>query len=553
MRMLSRTCGLIVLVLFSMQFSGSASAAETESAPAPEHTEVFMEMRTGVKLAADVYFPTGESPWPVILTRTPYLKDSEGWPSRSKMYTEAGYVYVVQDCRGKGRSEGFYAPFEEGIPDGYDSVEWIAEQDWCDGNVGMSGGSAMGITGNLASIAAPPHLKAAYVVVAPTSSFANNFINGVFKEQDIGSWLRRQGAGDVVDMLKARVTRDVFWDRNDVAINLKYIRIPIFNVGGWYDIYLRGNLANFAYLQNRGTNGARGNQKLFMGPFGHGQLSGDLAYPGLDPQQMSGDMEIRWFDHWLKGIDNGIMDEPPVEYYMMASARKGKPSAKNRFIRAANWPPASRAVRYYLTPDGGLSKRNPTAASASTSYPFDPNDPVPTIGGANLTMELGPMDQRVITGRKDYLRFETPTLTEDVAIAGQVIAELYAATSGTDTDFMVKLVDVYPDGYEALVLDCPIRARYRYGRMPDDVKLMIPGVPAKLSIDLWSTAITFEAGHKIALHITSSNSPRFEVNPNTGEEPGSLKMTARVVENTIHHDKNHPSALALPVVYPEAP
>jgi putative CocE/NonD family hydrolase len=163
------------------------------------------------------------------------------------------------------------------------------------------------------------------------------------------------------------------------------------------------------------------------------------------------------------------------------------------------------------------------------------------------------MDQRAIAGRKDYLRFETPTLTEDVAIAGQVIAELYAATSGTDTDFMAKLVDVYPDGYEALVLDCPIRTRYRYGRMPDDVTFMIPGVPAKLSIDLWSTAITFEAGHKIALHITSSNYPRFEVNPNTGEEPGSSKMPARVVENTIHHDRDRPSALVLPVVYPESP
>ena len=161
------------------------------------------------------------------------------------------------------------------------------------------------------------------------------------------------------------------------------------------------------------------------------------------------------------------------------------------------------------------------------------------------------MDQRAIGERGDYLRFQTPVLDKDVAIAGSVKVELFGATDGKDTDFMAKLVDVYPDGYEALVLDAPIRARFRNGRMPDDVKPMTPNAPEELDIDLWSTAITFEKGHRIALHVTSSNAPRFEVNPNTGEPAGSRKLPPRVATNSVFMDATHPSALVLPVIYPD--
>ena len=161
------------------------------------------------------------------------------------------------------------------------------------------------------------------------------------------------------------------------------------------------------------------------------------------------------------------------------------------------------------------------------------------------------MDQRAIPQRQDYLRFQTPVLDRDVVIAGPIKVELYGATDGLDTDFVAKLVDVYPDGYEAIVLDAPIRARYRGGRMPDEVRMMTPGAPERLEIDLWSTALTFEKGHRIALHVTSSNSPRFEVNPNTGEAPGRQTMKPRVAVNSVFHDAAHPSALVLPVIYPD--
>lgn len=543
-----------------------AAAADKWPGLPPGAVEEFAVMRDGTRLAGNVYKPAGAGPWPVVMTRTPYLKDGridrEHDPDGSKMranlvkqakrYTDAGYVFVLQDTRGKGRSQGFYAAFENDVEDGYDSVEWAARQPWSNGKVGLSGGSAMGITSNEAAMAAPPHLFAAYVVVAPYDLMRNSYINGVLKEKDTLGWLKGQGVSDdVLDQQRRRVTDDIIWNRNAMSVNRKYIRIPIYNVGGWYDIFDHGNISNFEYLQNHGARGARGNQKLLMGPFGHGNLSGDLEYPGFDRLNLGGDQELRWFDYWLKGIDNGIMAEPPVSFYMMAPAEKGHLSPKNRMMTSANWPPANRQVRFYLTADKGLSAKAPTGEGAKLTYRFDPANPVPTVGGANLTFERGPMDQRAIAARPDYLRFQTPVLDKDVVIAGPVKVELFGATDGPDTDFMAKLVDVYPDGYEALVLDAPIRARYRHGRMPDEVRMMTPNAPEELDIDLWSTAITFEKGHRIALHITSSNSPRFEVNPNTGEPPGEHKLSPRVATNSIYVDASHPSALVLPVIYPD--
>ena len=170
-----------------------------------------------------------------------------------------------------------------------------------------------------------------------------------------------------------------------------------------------------------------------------------------------------------------------------------------------------------------------------------------SIGGANLTFERGPMDQRPIGQRQDYLRFQTPVLDKDVVVGGEIFADLWASTDGPDTDFMVKLVDVYPDGYEAIVLDTALRTRYREGRMPDQIRMMTPGTPEKLGFDLWDTLITFEKGHRIAVHVTSSNNPRFDVNPNTGENPGP-NAKPRVAKNTIYMDAGRPSAIQLPIL-----
>lgn len=538
MKSLSRIFCLTVLL--GVGIAGAGYGADAPEGPATR--DLMVSMRDGVALATTVYLPEGTGPWPVVVSRTPYNKD--GFRNGHRKFVKNGFAFVGQDVRGKFASEGEYVPFEPDREDGYDTIAWIVEQAFCDGKIGITGGSALGITANLAAASDPPGLEAAYVVVAPQTQFnQSTFINGVFKWAQVGGWMERQGAGDQVAPIQARAMLDARWRETDFIFHMDAVDIPMYNVGGWYDIFLQGNVDNFVYLQEKGRKGARRNQKLLMGPFGHGQLSGDLEYPN-GGRNANGDQEIRWFDYWLKGIDNGIMDEPPVQYYMMASARKGKLSEKNRWVAAGTWPPESEAVRFYLQADFGLSNALPVAEDSSTGYKFDPRVPVPTFGGTNLLIKKGPMDQRAVGERDDYLRFQTAPLTEDLVIAGRVTMELWAATDGPDTDFMVKLIDVYPDGYEALVLDNPIRARYRRGRNPADVKMMTPGVPEKFEIDLWSTALTFEAGHRIAVHVTSSNYPRFDVNPNTGVPT----MKPRVASNTVYHDGAYPSAIVLPVL-----
>src|SRR5437879_2587299 len=218
----------------------------------PGAVEETAAMRDGVKLAANVFKPAGTGPWPVVMTRTPYLKDGridkehdpdgskrrEALVKQARHYTDAGFVYVLQDVRGKGRSQGFYAAFENDVEDGYDSVEWAATQPWSNGKVGITGGSALGITSNEAAMAAPPHLKAAYVVVAPYDMLQNSYIGGVLKEKDTLGWLKEQGvSNEVLDISRKRVVDDVFWNRGAMSTNRKYIQIPIYNVGGWYDIF----------------------------------------------------------------------------------------------------------------------------------------------------------------------------------------------------------------------------------------------------------------------------------------------------------------------------
>jgi hypothetical protein len=520
----------------------------------PKWTEMSMTTRDGVKLAANVFLPAGSGPFPVVLSRTPYLKDALGDLAgySAQKYTDVGLAFVMQDVRGKGHSEGFYEAFIPDLEDGYDTVEWVAKQPWSNGKVGMVGASALGITTNLAAMAAPPHLVAAYVIVAPYDQVLNTFPGGVLKDEDTLGWLKAQGETQAqLDVVRGSATNSAFWNEHAMTTQRRFIRIPMYNQGAWYDIFNDGNVENFRWLQNYGSNGARGNQKLYMVPAGHGGLGGeksDIEYnqPGalVPPSE-----EMRWWEYWLKGTDNGIMKEPPVTLFMMASGRKGHPSAASHVFKSPNWPPANRPTAYYLTGDMHLSTKAPTASDAKLSYKFDPANPVKTYGGSNLLQTAGPLDQRPIGRRQDYLRFESPVLAKNVAIAGHVDMTLWAATDGLDTDFMVKLVDVYPDGYEQIILDNPIRTRYRHGRDPDDVTLMTPGKPEELHIDLWNTAFTFEKGHKIQVTVTSSNSTKFEINPNTGEPFGTpTSREPRVATNTVYFDRRHPSAMILPVL-----
>ncbi len=541
MRHLKQLQQYLFTLAFALLFAGA-------NAQQPTKQEVMMPMRDGVKLATNIYLPAGEGPWPVVLTRTPYNKN--GADLSAKIYNERGYALVSQDVRGRYASEGIDQPFEVDMPDGYDTVEWIAQQPWSNGKTGIFGTSAPGITSNLAAAAAPPHLTAAYITVAPDSLFyRSRFVGGVFKESHSGGWLRGQGISEErIAAYKARAVLDQGWIDSDFLFHRQNVEIPVYNVGGWHDIYAEGSLFNYLYLQNEGNPKARGKQKLSMGAFGHGALQGDLIYPGGG--LINGDIEqqLRWWDYWLLGEDNGIMDEPAVSYYMMASARKANPSPLNRVIHADHWPPQHELTRFYLQPGGNISTTMPSSDSASSTYKFDPANPVPTVGGQNLGRDVGPRDQREIGERQDYLRFETPILNEDLVIAGHVDMELYVSTDALDTDFVVKLVDIYPDGYEALILDYPIRMRFRDGQTKEDVKMATPGKEEKLKINMWSTAQTFEKGHRLGVQVTSSNYPRFAVNPNNGAALDDLNTPAKIAENTIYFDARRPSAIVLPVV-----
>ena len=533
---------LVAFLLFPLAWSQEVNKQEVNK------QEVMVPMRDGIRLATNIYLPAGDGPWPVILTRTPYNKN--GADGSAKIYHENGYALVSQDVRGRYLSEGVDQPFEVDIPDGYDTVEWIAAQEFSNGKVGIFGTSAPGITSNLAAASAPPHLTAAYVTVAPDSLFyRSRFVGGVFKESHSGGWLRGQGISeDKIAAYKARAVLDQGWLDTDFLFHRQNVEIPVYNVGGWHDIYAEGSLYNYLYLQNEGNEKARGKQKLSMGAFGHGALQGDLIYP--DGGMIAGDItqQLRWWDYWLKGEDNGIMDEPPISYYMMASARKSDPSAKNRVIQTDTWPPAHQPTRFYLQPGNNVNTSAPTADSASISYQFDPANPVPTIGGQNLGADVGPRDQREIGERQDYIRFQTPLLEQDVVVAGHIDMELFVSTDALDTDFIVKLVDIYPDGYEALILDYPQRMRFRHGQNADAVMLATPNAVEKLTISMWSTAQTFEQGHRIGIHVSSSNYPRFAVNPNNGAALNDVTTAAKIATNTIYFDAQRPSAIILPVV-----
>jgi hypothetical protein len=530
----------ISLLLIICSLAALAPALSQQAAQSARRIDEMIPMRDGVKLATTVYLPEGDGPFPVVLTRTPYGKDTQA--SGNSAWTKRGFALVTQDCRGRFKSEGVYRPFVDDPQDGYDTVEWIARQKWATGKVGMFGASAMGITANLAAMENPPHLAAIFVMVARSSIYHQSAFNGgVFRRELNELWLKRMNANDVLLETFRHNVYDHFYDSNEMSLHWQKVRVPAYNYGGWYDIFSQGNVDNFVGLQTRGGQGARGNQKLMMGPWAHGRTD-EVQYPAnsvINPA----DEAMRWFDYWLKGIDNGVMREPAVKYYVMGDVTDAK-APGNEWRTASSWPVTSRITSYYLQPNGGLGDKPPALQESADAYQYDPKNPVPTIGGSNLNIKKGPMDQRAVGDRKDVLKFLTPALDSPVEVTGQIEAEIWAESDAPDTDFMVKLVDVYPDGTERLVLDSAFRARFREGF--DREVFMKKGQVYKFKLDLWCTSLIFNRGHRISVHVTSSNDPRYDPNPNTGRAMRADSET-RVANNAIHHDRRHPSRILLPV------
>jgi hypothetical protein len=507
-----------------------------------QNATYMVPMRDGVKLATDVYlFPPDTSVQrPTILIRTPYSK-------RNEMFTHPifvwhwignGYALVVQDIRGRFASQGIDSLFlDDGWgkrQDGYDTVEWIAQQSWSNGKVGTFGNSATGFTQYLMAGSAPPHLVCQFVEAAGISLYP--YPGGVLLKNLVEVWTKLQGNEYLLPFIFAHSSYDEMWERLDLSTRFDSVNVPIYHWGGWYDAQ---GIEGFAGLQHGGDKGARGKQKLLIGPWTHtnwfNQKQGELTFPPNSTYN-DGNEALRWFDYWLKGKNNGIMSEPPVKYYVMGAIESGAPA--NEWRTASDWPPPSQTTPFYFHANCELTTTPPTATQASLSYQYDPQNPVPNIGGAD------PYDQRFVENRPDVLIFTTPVLEQPLEVVGKITVKLWVSSSAKDTDFMAKLTDVYPDGRSMLVCDGALRARHRYSLREEH--FMTPDSIYECKIDLSSTAIVFNRGHRIRVTISSSNSPRFDPNPNTGSPFRADSLTV-VATNTVHLDANYPSHIVLPV------
>jgi len=593
--------------------------------------DVMILMRDGVKLAADIYRPTQngqliENKFPVILLRTPYNKESSAQIASS--FVPHGYVVVLEDVRGRYKSEGHWRPHIDDPNDGFDTTKWVGSQPWCDGGIGTLGSSYEGATQHALAIGNAPYVKAMVprnamsdygrYGVRHNGAFELRFFNWVFTLGNAAGTLdalpaARRAASDpaavkaLVDMgsqvreyvrglpLRPGTTPlkfapdyeswlieamshgdyDAFWKDSGASVVdhlSEYKDVPEYHTTGWYDSWAT-QVANLNYAELRRTK--KSLQRLIVGPWIHSREN--LSYAG--EAQFTDDaaldltaFQLRWFDRWLKGVDNGVDREPPVRIYVMGGGDAHK-TPENRIFVGGHWRdeqewPLARTsyVPYYLHANGLLS---PEVASEDQpiAYEFDPRNPVPTLGG-NVSsqgelMFQGAADQRCrldfwlcsdtkpLSARNDVLVFQTPPLASDIEVTGRLIVKLWASSNAPDTDFTAKLVDVYPpnsgfpSGFDLNIADSIVRARYRngFGR----AELLKADQPYEFTIEMYPTSLLFKRGHRIRLDISSSNFPRFDINPNTGE-PLNNNRRWQVAKNTIYLDSKHPSRIILPVI-----
>ncbi len=508
---------------------------------------VMMPMRDGVRLSTSIYKPSSGAPWPAVLVRTPYGKETF---SDLQVLNLAGYVFVVQDVRGRYGSEGedhiFRADGWGELQDGYDSVEWIAAQPWCNGKIGTWGPSAQGILQGFAAAAVPPHLTCQVMAFTLSNVYRHAaYQNGVYRKSLIEGWLLGKGMDHILPEFLAQPFETEFWDTYNISSRHSVIDVPALYFGGFYDCFSQGTLDDFTGRQTNGAPRARGNQKLIMGPWVHinefSQQQGQLTFPPNSVFVRELEKTIQWFNYWLKGEQNGIMDEAPVQYYVMGDV--DDPNAPgNEWRNGDIWPPASKEIPFYLTSDNGLTF-SPAEREHTIPLFMNPDEPVPTIGGMNLQLPAGPFDQRSLESRDDVLVFSTEPLSVPVEIIGRIKAILYAESNLTGNDITVRLTDVYPDGRSMLVCDGVARAGFR-----ESYRESIPitrGEVYRYEVDLWSSAIVFNRGHRICILIANTNYPRFDLNSvylKLGEN--GLPNQA---ETIIHASQEYPSHLLLPV------
>ena len=562
-------------IFFSFLLS-SLPPVFAEDVPYLFEKDVMIPMRDGTRLAANIYKPNAKGAFPVILMRTPYGKPGEQWGEATR-YTVAGFAMVVQDCRGRGLSEGEWDPFRHDPDDGFDTQEWVGGQSWCNGKIGTSGGSYVGWT-QWASVAqGSSYLK----TMVPTVPFGNVFNElaydgGAYQLALLMGWGAAVGgvAMGPEDMAKAyaflplrefgnqfkpKVTYlndwikhhryDDYWRGRGMGYDFSKVKVPVLNIGGWFDIFSKATIDLVDQVRASSDDKlARRNQFVVMGPWAHGpggRKTGQLDFgesARLDPAQL----QMEWFQYWLRDKETGVEDWPPYYLFVMGSNQW---RAENEWpLRRTQW------TSFYLHSDGragsvssdGLLDTQMPGTESSDVYTYHGDHPVPTTGGNNLVgAPIGPMDQNEVEKRPDVLTYTTPPLEESIEVTGPVKMTLFAASSARDTDFTAKLVDVHPDGKAYNLCDGIVRARFRNGM--DQAMLIEPGSIVEYELDLWVTSNVFLRGHRIRLEVSSSNFPRYDRNPNSGL-PFGTDVKLLPAHQTIYHDAAHPSNLKLPVI-----
>jgi putative CocE/NonD family hydrolase len=603
---------------------GPVPATRTATFEVQVQRDVMIPARDGTLLAADIYRPAHqETPadgrFPCLLTRTPYNK-GDGTSPEARYFAERGYVVVVNDVRGRYKSQGTWRLIADDPADGFDVVEWIAQQPWSDGKVGTFGSSYAGGTQYALAAMNPPHLTT--MIPADALSNCGRFgmrHNGAF-ELRFANWIFQIGAPNghaalaqptlrealVASGLRIREHLDsmpIFLGNTPLRAAPEYENwlvealrsgpeapmwhvkgmsvidhvndcsdVPILHVTGWYDSWTRQNTLNYEALSAT----KQAPQHLIIGPWTHGGQSSNVAGEvefGSDAALDFNGVRLAWFDRWMSQPGSST-PMPPVWIYVMG-AGDDRRNPNGRLNHGGHWRverewPIQRTVSvpYYLSGEGTLTPEIPTNSSNATTFTFDPNHPVPTIGG-NISSNQGLMtnggyDQRPrddthaatnrlpLSERPDVLVFRTAPLVEDLEITGLVKIDLWVASTAADTDFTAKLVEEippspdYPLGYDLNIGDSILRMRYRHG-FDAPAPPMEPAQVYRATFELYPTANVFKRGHRLRIDISSSNYPRFDVNPNTYEPLGSGRRRVKA-DNTVWHDHTHPSHVVLPVI-----
>jgi uncharacterized protein len=543
---------LIAAAVFASGSSAFAQA-DVDLGPVTERHEM-IPMRDGQRLSAYLYFPPGDGPWPAVFEQRYADIRGAGTRKAAADLAKSGYVVALVNYRGTHESEGTWVGYRAlawgELKDGYDTCEWLAAQKWCSGKIGTLGSSQGGYAQNFLAVTQPPHLVCQYMVDTGLSLFQEGYrIGGTTRPERFKSLAANcRNPEDNARLLEEWFRHphyDDYWRDEDCSLHFAKMNVPCFTIGSWYDFMNQGSIASFQGRQHKSGPNSRGQQQLVIGPWLHGRLNkgnrvGDLVYPDNATWPELEHM-VRWFDHYLKGADNGVEQEPAVRYYVMGAV--GEEGAQGNLWRtAADFPPQAAMTPLFLQSGGGLSGKSPGADGGSTSYTSDPLHPMEIPG----TAFPGAKDARAFEQQAEVRTFTTETLAEAVEWTGRIRAELIVSSTAKDTDFIVRVSDVYPDGRSILIVDYPWRARYREGL--DREALLTPGEPTKLAFDVGWISQIFNKGHKIRVTIASTGAPLYEPNPQTGE-PLTIEFPKNAMKavNTIHHDAKHASQILAPL------